>query len=73
VDAQRAALIQFAERENFEVVTEFTAVETGKGADALDRRPQLLAFASNLLARSSKNPAPPHATRRQFRADRRLH
>jgi DNA invertase Pin-like site-specific DNA recombinase len=27
--------------EGFEVVAEFTEVETGKGADALDRRPQL--------------------------------
>ena len=33
----------FAEAEGFEIVAEFTEVETGKGADALDRRPQLKA------------------------------
>lgn len=41
LDAQRAALARFAEAEDFEVVGEFVEVETGKGADALDRRPQL--------------------------------
>jgi DNA invertase Pin-like site-specific DNA recombinase len=41
LDAQRAAVSRFAEAEDFEVATEFTEVETGKGADALDRRPQL--------------------------------
>jgi DNA invertase Pin-like site-specific DNA recombinase len=43
LEAQRAALVQFAHRENFEIATEYTEVETGKGADALDRRPQLAA------------------------------
>jgi len=43
LDAQRAAIARFAEAEGFEVAAEFTEVETGKGADALDRRPQLTA------------------------------
>lgn len=43
IDAQRAAVARFAEAEGFEVASEFTEVETGKGADALDRRPQLAA------------------------------
>src|SRR5271166_5325738 len=43
LDAQRAAVARFAEAEGFEVVAEFTEIETGKGADALDRRPQLAA------------------------------
>jgi hypothetical protein len=43
LDAQRAAVARFAEAEGFEVIAEFTEVETGKGADALDRRPQLAA------------------------------
>jgi DNA invertase Pin-like site-specific DNA recombinase len=34
---------RFAEAEGFELVAEFTEAETGKGADALDRRPQLAA------------------------------
>jgi DNA invertase Pin-like site-specific DNA recombinase len=41
LDAQRAAVARFAETEGFEVAAELTEVETGKGADALDRRPQL--------------------------------
>jgi DNA invertase Pin-like site-specific DNA recombinase len=43
IEAQRRALAQFANTEGFDVVQEFVEVETGKGADALDRRPQLKA------------------------------
>jgi DNA invertase Pin-like site-specific DNA recombinase len=43
IEAQRQALAQFAKAEGFEVVREFVEVETGKGSDALDRRPQLKA------------------------------
>ncbi len=39
--AQRAAVQAFAKAEGFDIVSEFTDVETGKGSDALDRRPQL--------------------------------
>ena len=41
--AQRAAVATFAQTEGFTVIAEFTEVETGKGSDALDRRPQLKA------------------------------
>lgn len=41
LDAQRLAVASFAAREGFEVVKWITEVESGKGADALDRRPQL--------------------------------
>jgi DNA invertase Pin-like site-specific DNA recombinase len=41
IEAQRQTLAQFASAEGFEVTREFVEVETGKGADALDRRPQL--------------------------------
>src|SRR4051794_40461097 len=41
--AQRSAVARFVEAEGFTVLTEFVEVETGKGADALDRRPQLAA------------------------------
>jgi DNA invertase Pin-like site-specific DNA recombinase len=41
IQAQREAVARFAEAEGFEAVAEFIEVETGKGADALDRRPQL--------------------------------
>lgn len=43
LEAQRAAVKRFTEAEGLNVVGEFVEVETGKGADALDRRPQLRA------------------------------
>jgi DNA invertase Pin-like site-specific DNA recombinase len=43
IEAQRKAVVDFAAREGFEIVGEHTEVETGKGADALDRRPVLAA------------------------------
>jgi DNA invertase Pin-like site-specific DNA recombinase len=43
IEAQRAALARFAAETGQEVVREFVEVETGKGSDALDRRPQLTA------------------------------
>lgn len=46
IEAQRHALAQFAQAEGFEIVREFVEVETGKGSDALERRPQLKAALS---------------------------
>src|SRR3981081_1543104 len=46
IDAQRAAIQRFAESESLTVVAEFVEVESGKGSDALDRRPQLAAALS---------------------------
>jgi len=43
IEAQRDALERFATSEGLELVRVFVEVETGKGADALDRRPQLAA------------------------------
>ena len=43
IDAQREALARFASGEGFQIIAEFVEVETGKGSDALDRRPQLAA------------------------------
>jgi DNA invertase Pin-like site-specific DNA recombinase len=43
LEAQRDALERFATAEGFELVRVFVEVETGKGADALDRRPELAA------------------------------
>src|SRR5258708_15398881 len=43
IEAQKAAVHRFAETERFELTAEFVEVETGKGSDALDRRPQLAA------------------------------
>jgi DNA invertase Pin-like site-specific DNA recombinase len=41
IEAQREALTRFAGGEGFEIVAEFVEVETGKGSDAIDRRPEL--------------------------------
>jgi DNA invertase Pin-like site-specific DNA recombinase len=43
IEAQRATIARFAEAEEMTLVAEFVEAETGKGADALDRRPQLAA------------------------------
>jgi DNA invertase Pin-like site-specific DNA recombinase len=43
IDAQREALSRFADAEGVEIAQEFIEIETGKGSDALDRRPQLAA------------------------------
>src|SRR5438270_5062469 len=41
IEAQREAIRRFAEAERLDIIGEHTEVETGKGADALDRRPEL--------------------------------
>ena len=54
IEAQRAHIARFAEAEGIEVIGEFVEFETGKGADALDRRPQLAAaLAAAKAAKSS--------------------
>jgi DNA invertase Pin-like site-specific DNA recombinase len=41
IEAQKAAIQRFAEAEGVEVIGEHVEVETGKGSDALERRPEL--------------------------------
>jgi len=43
LEGQRAAVKAFAAAEGFEIIAEFTEIETGKGSDALTKRPKLLA------------------------------
>ena len=43
IEAQRAAIERFAAAEGLTLIGEYMEAETGKGADALDRRPQLAA------------------------------
>lgn len=54
IEAQRSLLARFVEGEDMAIETEFVEVETGKGSDALDRRPQLSAALA--LARKLKCP-----------------
>jgi DNA invertase Pin-like site-specific DNA recombinase len=54
IEAQREAIARFAQAENLTVVAELVEVETGKGSDALDRRPVLRdALAAARKARAS--------------------
>jgi DNA invertase Pin-like site-specific DNA recombinase len=43
IEAQRAAIERFGAAESLLITAEYSEFETGKGADALDRRPQLAA------------------------------
>ena len=43
IEAQRESIARFARAEGYEIIGEYLEVETGKGVDALDRRPQLAA------------------------------
>ena len=43
IEAQRAAIARFAEAEGLALIGEHVEIETGKGQDALDRRPVLAA------------------------------
>jgi DNA invertase Pin-like site-specific DNA recombinase len=52
LEAQRENITRFAASEGYEVLGEYVEVETGKGADALERRPQLTAALN--AARKSK-------------------
>lgn len=52
IEAQRATIARFAASEGLTIIREFMEAETGKGADALDRRPQLAAALA--AARSAK-------------------
>lgn len=54
LEAQRAAIAQFAKAEGLEVAEVFEEIETGSGSDALDRRPKLAAALQ--AARKAKAP-----------------
>ncbi|TIM38366.1 recombinase family protein [Mesorhizobium sp.] len=54
LEAQRQAIARFAQVQDFELIAEFQDVETGKGADALSKRPQLAAA----LAEAKRNGCP---------------
>lgn len=43
IDSQRVAIDRFAAAEGFTIIADFEETETGKGADALERRPKLAA------------------------------
>lgn len=54
LEAQQEALSRFAAAEGYKLIETFSEVETGKGADALEKRPQLKAA----LATAKKHKSP---------------
>ena len=50
LEGQQVAIARFCAAEGYEVAQTFTEIETAKGADALDRRPQLKAALKRALA-----------------------
>lgn len=68
LEAQRETIAAFAEREGYRVVETFTEIESGKGADALDRRPQLAA-----ALRSARKCAGPVIVAKLDRLSRDVH
>src|ERR1700675_299005 len=48
LEAQGEAIARFAAQEGFHIVHSFAEIETGKGGDALDRRPKLAAALDRL-------------------------
>src|SRR5690349_9640760 len=54
IEAQRDAIARFVETEGYTIAAEHVEVETGKGSDALDRRPELAAALA--AARKAKCP-----------------
>jgi DNA invertase Pin-like site-specific DNA recombinase len=53
LDAQRAAIERFATSESLTIAAEYVEAETGKGSDALERRPQLAAALAAAKAKCS--------------------
>ena len=60
IEAQREAVARFAAVEGFQVAAEFVEIESGKGSDALDRRPALAAALAEArrLGRGRRLPSP---------------
>jgi DNA invertase Pin-like site-specific DNA recombinase len=53
MEAQRDNIARFAKVEGYELVGEYLEIETGKGSDALDRRPQLSAALNSARKRGA--------------------
>lgn len=76
LEAQLWAVQQFAAREQFDLVEEFTEIETAKGSDALERRPRLAAAlkAAEKIKRQFKlADAPPVIVAKLDRLSRDVH
>src|SRR5258705_7705007 len=75
LEAQQAAIKTFCARHGYKIEAEYREVETGKGADALERRPELAAamkFARK-LGKGSKARAAPVIIAKLDRLSRDVH
>lgn len=54
LEAQREAVIRYAQEARLELIGEFVEVETGKGTNALSRRPKLLAALTDAKRHKAK-------------------
>jgi DNA invertase Pin-like site-specific DNA recombinase len=75
LEAQQAAIRSFCAQHSFNIEAEYREVETGKGADALERRPELAAamkFARK-LGRGGKSTAAPIIIAKLDRLSRDVH
>jgi hypothetical protein len=59
LEAQRQAITRFAEAEGLTLTAEFVEVETGKGADALGRRPKLAEALASAREQAARPPLLP--------------
>src|SRR5262249_38881456 len=75
LEAQRAAIAQFAKTYRYRIVGVFDEVETGKGADALERRPKLAAAikAARKLGNGGKTKTAPVIGAKLDRLSRDVH
>jgi hypothetical protein len=58
IEAQKAAIQRFAEAEGIKLIAEHVEVETGKGADALERRPELAAALAQARKENARSSSP---------------
>jgi DNA invertase Pin-like site-specific DNA recombinase len=75
LEAQQAAIRLFCSQHGYTIDSEFREVETGKGADALDRRPELAAAMKRArkLGKGSKAPSAPIIIAKLDRLSRDVH
>jgi DNA invertase Pin-like site-specific DNA recombinase len=75
LEAQQAAIRAFCTQHNYRIEAEYREVETGKGADALDRRPELAAAmkSARKLGKGGKATAAPVIIAKLDRLSRDVH
>jgi DNA invertase Pin-like site-specific DNA recombinase len=73
LEAQREAVERFARDQGYTLISEFTEVETGKGSDAMETRPQLAAAIRDAKLRGTKSEPCPVLVAKLDRLSRDVH